>query len=96
MVSVPKKDHVDVISNYRPISLLSLVSKLPEQIVRVHVSEFVEFSLSNLQYGFRKTRSCVTQLFGVSRDAGKALRLFSIYAFFTRTKSKSISILHLK
>ena len=73
VVPVPKKGDVDLISNYRPISLLSLVSKLLEQIVHVHVSEFVESSLSNLQHGFRKRRSCVTQLLGVLHDVGKAL-----------------------
>ena len=38
-----------------------------------HVSEFVESSLSNLQHGFCKRRSCVTQLLGVFHDVGKAL-----------------------
>ena len=41
--------------------------------MHVHVSEFVESSLSNLQHGFRKRRSCVTQLLGVLHDVGKAL-----------------------
>ena len=73
VVPVPKKGDVDLISNYRPISLRSLVSKLLEKIVHAHVSEFVESSLSNLQHGFRKRRSCVTQLLGVLHDVGKAL-----------------------
>ena len=73
VVPVPKKGDIHVVSNYRPISLLSLISKLLEQIVHVHVSEFVESSLSNLQHGFRKRRSCVTQLLGVLHDVGKAL-----------------------
>ena len=33
----------------------------------------MESSLSNLQHGFRKRRSCVTQLLGVLHDVGKAL-----------------------
>ena len=37
------------------------------------MSEFVDSSLSNLQHGFRKRRSCVTQLLGVLHDVGKAL-----------------------
>ena len=58
VVPVPKKGDVHEVSNYRPISLLSLVSKLLEQVVHLHVSEFVESSLSNLQHGFRKRRLC--------------------------------------
>ena len=49
------------------------MSKLLEQVVHLHVSEFVESSLSNLQHGFRKRRSCVTQLLGVFHAVGKAL-----------------------
>ena len=41
--------------------------------MHVHVSEFVESSLSSLQHGFHKRRSCVTQLLGVLHDVGKAL-----------------------
>ena len=73
VVPVPKKGDVDLISTYRPIPLLSLVSKLLEQIVHVHMSEFVESLLSYLQHGFRKRRSCVTQLLGILHDVGKAL-----------------------
>lgn len=54
VVPVPKKGDVHMVSNYRPISLLSLASKLLEQVVHAHVSEFVESSLNNLQHGFRR------------------------------------------
>ncbi|CAB3993521.1 Hypothetical predicted protein [Paramuricea clavata] len=49
------------------------MSKLLAQVVHLHVSEFVESSPSNLQHGFRKRRSCVTQLLRVFHDVGKAL-----------------------
>ena len=41
VVPVAKKGDVHMVSNYRPISLLSLVSKLLKQVVHAHVSEFV-------------------------------------------------------
>ena len=73
VVPVPKKGDIHEISNYRPISLLSLVSKLLEQVVHIHVSEFVQSSLSDLQHGFRRKRSCTTQLLRVFHDVGMAL-----------------------
>ena len=69
VVPVPKKGDIHEISNYRPISLLSLVSKLLEQVVHIHVSEFVQSS----QNGFRRKRSCATQLLRVFHDVGMAL-----------------------
>ena len=73
VVPIPKKGNIHEVSNYRPISLLSLVSKFLEQVVNIHVSEFVQSSPNNLQHGFRKRRSCITQLLGVFHDVGKAL-----------------------
>ncbi|CAB4012025.1 Hypothetical predicted protein, partial [Paramuricea clavata] len=75
VLPIPKKGNIHEISNYRPISLPSLVSKLLEQVVNIHVSEFVQSSLNNLQhgFGFRKRGSCITQLLGVFHDVGKAL-----------------------
>ena len=73
VVPVPKKGDIHEINNYRPISLLSLVSKFLEQVVHIHVSEFAQSSLSELQHGFRRKRSCTTQLLRVFYDVGMAL-----------------------
>jgi flagellar biosynthesis regulator FlbT len=37
VVPIPKKGNIHEVVNYRPISLLSLVSKLLEQVVNIHV-----------------------------------------------------------
>ena len=70
---IHKKEDIRDVRNYRPISLLSLVSKLLERVIHIHVSEFVHSSLNEQQHGFRKRRSCTTQLLGVFHDVGKAL-----------------------
>ena len=51
-------------SNYRPVSLTSIVCKTLEKIVRKHIMEHLTSNnlLSDEQYGFRSGRSCVTQL----------------------------------
>ena len=47
-------------SNYRPISLLSTFSKLYEKAMHTRITNFLECNnaLFEMQYGFRKGRSC--------------------------------------
>ena len=53
-----KKD----VSCYRPISLISCVSKVFERILFDHIFSFVHSSLHAQQFGFRKKRSAILQL----------------------------------
>ena len=57
-------------SNYRPISLTSLVVKFLERILHNHFMEFVEKNglLNKHQHGFRKGHSCQTQLLTAVND----------------------------
>ena len=50
--------------NYRPVGLTSQLSKIFEKIVREHMLDFFEKKnvLNDTQHGFRKGRSCVSQL----------------------------------
>ena len=67
------KEDIRDVSNCRPISWLSPVSKLVERVFHIHVFEFVHSSLNEQQHGFRKRQSCTAQFFGVFHDVGKAL-----------------------
>ena len=51
-------------ANYRPVPLMSTCSKIMEHIVHSHLMNFIESNklLSDYQHGFRKKRSCETQL----------------------------------
>ena len=51
-------------SNYRPISLTSVVCKQMEAIIRDHITTHIDTNglLSNYQHGFVSGRSCSTQL----------------------------------
>jgi len=64
VTAVYKKRNKDDPSNYRPISLTSIISKLMESIIRNHITEFFfqNSYFSNKQYGFIKGRSTVLQL----------------------------------
>ena len=57
-------------ANYRPISITSVVGKILESIFwDIIVAYINDFNLySDCQHGFRKHRSCVTQLLHVVED----------------------------
>ena len=57
-------------ANYRPISITSAVCKIIESIIRdIIVAYMNDYCLySDCQHGFRKHRSCVTQLLHVVED----------------------------
>uniref|UniRef100_A0A1X7U0K9 Reverse transcriptase domain-containing protein n=1 Tax=Amphimedon queenslandica TaxID=400682 RepID=A0A1X7U0K9_AMPQE len=60
---IPKSGDKSVISNYRPISLLSSISKLFEKVVSDKIFDFlIDASVSNCQYGFIRNRSTIKQL----------------------------------
>ena len=56
---IPKAKDISNCSNYRPISLLSLPSKILERIIHHHVSKFLSNHklLSNIQFGFHSISS---------------------------------------
>ena len=56
--------------NYRPVSLTCVLCKVLESIIRdVIVSHFTDNNLyAECQHGFRKKRSCITQLLEVMED----------------------------
>ena len=62
IVPVFKKGNKEEVINYRPISLLSLVSKIAEPCVFAHFYSFIAGNIYPLQHGFVKGRSTITQL----------------------------------
>ena len=61
--------------NYRPISLTSIPCKILEHIVHSNVMNHLDDNgiLSDAQHGFRKSRSCETQLITLINDLAKSL-----------------------
>ena len=49
-----KKDDLTVIKNYRPISILPVVSKIFERILAKQINNYIDQFLSKYQCGFRK------------------------------------------
>ena len=65
-----KKGDSSLASNYRPISLTSILCKVLEHVVKTNiVSHMDKYNLLyDLQQGFRSKRSCVTQLVTLIED----------------------------
>ena len=65
-----KKGDTSLASNYRPISLTSILCKVLEHIVATNVVSHMDKNnlLYDLQYGFRSKRSCETQLVTLIED----------------------------
>lgn len=73
LTPVFKSGQKDVITNYRGISLLSIMSKGLERCVHTHIYSHVEDLLHPEQHAFRKHKSCVTQLVQYIHSLAKTL-----------------------
>ena len=57
VIPIHKKDEKSLAKNYRPVSLIPVVSKLFERNIYVEIIDFIEESLSPFLFGFRKGHS---------------------------------------
>ena len=73
VVPVFKKGVKEHVQNYRPISLLCIVSKVLERCVLNHIWEHLQNVINDCQHGFMPGRSCTSQLVGVLDKIGKLL-----------------------
>ncbi|CAB4019872.1 Hypothetical predicted protein, partial [Paramuricea clavata] len=73
IVPIHKKDNKDHVENYRPISLLSIISKILERCVLIRLRDHLLLMLDRAQHGFIPGKSCVTQLVEVIDYIGSLL-----------------------
>ena len=75
VVPIFKKGDHSAASNYRPVSLTSIASKVMEHIISSQVMRHLDINyvLHDAQHGFRKIRSCETQLILSADDFLKTL-----------------------
>ena len=89
------------VSNYRAISLLSIVSKVMEKCIHNHVNIITNNLICSEQHGFIKGKSCSTQLTGVYHEIGShldsSIQTDIIYFDFSKAfDSVSHRLLHYK
>ena len=70
VTAIFKKGEKSNPSNYRPVSLTSVVCKIMESFVRDAIQEHMESNklYTSCQHGFRRGRSCISQLLEVMED----------------------------
>lgn len=73
IVPIHKKGEKHLVQNYRPVSLLSSVSKIMERCVADYIFDCISARLHVLQHGFMKNRSSSTQLLKVYNTIGSVL-----------------------
>ncbi len=73
IIPIHKKGNKNHVENYRPISLLSIVSKTLERCVLNHISHHIQSNIHSAQFGFVSGRSCATQLLSILNIIGKNL-----------------------
>ena len=76
-----KKNDIDKCENYRPISLLSNISKIFERIMYNRIWEFLEESniLYEKQYGFRTNHSTTHALLSIIEQIKSNLDKTNVY-----------------
>ena len=75
IVPIYKKGDRTIAENYRPVSLTSITCKILEHIIHSSVMRHLEHHkiLNDSQHGFRKFRSCESQLISTVKDFTESL-----------------------
>ena len=92
IVPIPKKGPAEEVSNYRSISLLSLVSKVFERCVYNQLVSHISTQLHHLQFGFLRGKSTTSHLLHVLQDIHQALesrnQVDTVYLDFAKASDK--------
>jgi hypothetical protein len=94
IIPLPKKGNLQLMSNYRGISLMSIAAKVYNRILLDRIREPIDKLLRKTQAGFRSGRSCVQQIHILRRIMdgaySDAIPMFITFIDFKKT-SRSIN-----
>ena len=97
IIPIHKSGIVDNVDNYRPISLLSTLSKVFEKLIHNRIYKFIKKHniLSDCQFGFQWNRSCIDALINFTEEMRSVSdKKKKGYAFFVDLKKAFDSISH--
>ncbi len=83
-------------SNYRPISVLPILSKIIEKHVYIHLYEFLQRHelLVKSQFGFRKNHSCQTALIALTEKMYEAINERKYFGMVQLDLSKAFDLVN--
>ena len=73
IVPIYKKGDKNLVSNYRPISLLCLSAKIMERVILDQLLDLTRNFLNPVQHGFLSEKSCATNLITLTDDIAHSL-----------------------
>ena len=73
VVAVRKHGEKSYVEHYRPISLLSIISKVLERCIFNNIKYHVYEQINHCQNGFMPGKTCITQLVEVLERIGREL-----------------------
>ena len=85
-----KSGNRNLMSNYRPISILPTLSKIFEKLIHVRIYQFLDENqvLCNYQFGFRKAHSTVhavqTAIHSVTKALDTSYQCMGIFIDFSK------------
>ena len=65
---VSKKEDISLLKNYRPVSVLPVVSKIYERIIQKQILEYIDKHLSTHLCGYSKRYSTQTALISILKN----------------------------
>ena len=94
VMPIHKKEDRRIVGNYRPVSLLSIESKIFEKCIYIVLYKHFIFYLTNYEHGFVKHRSVLSNMLSFLKKIHEALdsdpksKIVSFYTDFSKTFDK--------
>ena len=89
-----KKDNKQDIKNYKPVTVLTLIGMIFEQLLSKQLSSFMDPMLSNNLTPYRRGQSCETSLIGLVERWKQAVDNRNVVGVLSTDMSKEFDSLH--
>ena len=80
---IPKKDKPRTFANYRPISLCNLLYKLISKVIAVRIKPFLDFGISQEQFGFLKNCQIIEHI-GIVQETLHSIKTKNLRTFILK------------
>ena len=89
-----KKDNKQDIKNYKPVTVLTVIGKVFEQLLSKQLTSFIDSKLSHNLTAYRKGQSCETSLIGLVERWKRAVNNRNVVGVLSTDMSKAFDSLY--